>query len=193
MHADFSRHPFEWVPKARLKHVFVLLVLITVVIMVSLLMLGVPLVTKAAPAGILSFEFAGNLSKAQSMITSWGPKGQVYAGLNLGLDYLFLVAYSTTISLGCVLASRYLAKQNAYLGSVGNMLAWGQLVAALLDGIENYALIKILLGTDLSLWPVVALWCAAPKFLIIVAGLAYFAIGIAVYVMTGRQGKEHAG
>lgn len=42
----------------------------------------------------------------------------------------------------------------------GALLAWGQIVAALLDALENYALIQILLGTEQGLWAQVARWSA---------------------------------
>jgi hypothetical protein len=169
------------------------LVVFTLVVMAGLQVLGGPLMTEEAPAGIVSFEFAGELSEAQSMVESWGQKGQVYAGLNLGLDYLFLVVYASTIGLGCVLMGQGLSKQVGYMGPWGVVLAWGQLAAGLLDSIENYALIQVLLGSEQRLWPVVARWCAVPKFVIVAVGLLYIVIGGMVVVVRVRRGKEHAG
>jgi hypothetical protein len=151
--------------------------------MVSLQILGGPLKTDVAPSGIVSFELAGELSLAQSMVKSWGRTGQVYAGLNLGLDYLFLVAYASAIGLGCVLVVRNLSERVAILSLVGVMLAWGQFGAALLDCIENYALIRILLGTQRDVFPVLARWCALPKFLIVAAGLVYIIIGALMVIV----------
>ena len=56
---------------------------------------------------------------------------------------------------------------------LGIFFAWATIGAALLDAMENYALIRILLGTQLDLWPLVARWCAIPKFLILISGLTY--------------------
>ena len=81
------RHPLEWLSAADQKRAFILLLVLTLAVMVSLQILGGPLKTDVAPSGIVSFEFAGELSLAQSMVKSWGRTGQVYAGLNLGLDY----------------------------------------------------------------------------------------------------------
>lgn len=171
------RHPFEWLSHAGQRRAFIPLLALTVILMASLQALGRPLTTAAAPAGIVSFEVAGDLSDAQRMLESWGPIGRIYAGLNLGLDYLFLVVYASAIGVGCVLVSRRLSGWRNVLGTVGIVLAWGQVAAGLLDGIENYALIQVLLGTDQGVWPVVARWCAVPKFLIVAAGLAYLVIG----------------
>ena len=110
----------------------------------------------------------------------WGERGRVYAGLNLGLDYLFMVAYAGAIGLGCALVADRLAGGNSLLSLVGRALAWGQFGAALLDAIENYALIRLLLGSEGAVWPALAKWCAFFKFAIVALGLAYVAIGAVV-------------
>ena len=81
-----GRHPFEWLSESGQKRAFVAWTVLALVVMASLQVLGGPLKTEAAPMGIVSFELAGEISRAQSMIESWGQQGQVYAGLNLGLD-----------------------------------------------------------------------------------------------------------
>ena len=187
-----TRHPFDWLSTSGQKRAFIVLLVLTFVVMMSLNILGAPLNTEVAPLGIVSFELAGELSLAQSMVESWGQTGQVYAGLNLGLDYLFMVAYSSCISLGCVLVARSLSRRVEFLSSVGVLLAWAQFGAALLDAIENYALIQVLLGSQQASWPVVARWCAIPKFSIVAAGLVYVGIGT-VWVTVAkfrRQGER---
>ena len=186
------RHPFEWLSESGQKRAFVAWVVLTLVVMASLQVLGGPLTTEDAPMGILSFEFAGEISKAQSMVESWGQQGQVYAGLNLGLDYLFLVAYASAIGLGCVLISRRWVRQVAFVAWLGIGLGWGQWLAALLDGVENYALIRVLLGSASEAWPVLARWCAVPKFLLVGAGLVYIFLGIVLSMVVGRRGGERA-
>jgi hypothetical protein len=172
------RHPFEWLSTTGQKRAFIAFLVLTLAVMVSLQLLGGPL----KPFGIVSFEFAGKLSLAQDMVKSWGQRGQVYAGLNLGLDYLFLFAYAGSIGLGCVLVARSLSQRVEFLSLVGVLLAWGQVGAALLDCVENYALIRVLLGSEQELWPGVARWCAIPKFLIVAGGLVFIVIG-AITVM----------
>jgi hypothetical protein len=183
------RHPFNWLSASGQRRAFVVLFALTLAVMVSLNTLGRPLNTEVAPLGIVSFELAGEFSLAQSMVESWGETGQVYAGLNLGLDYLFLVAYSSSIALGCVLVARSLPPRVASMSSVGMLLAWAQLGAALLDAIENYALIQVLLGSRQVLWPAVARWCALPKFLIVAAGLVYVGLG-AVLAMAAKAREQ---
>jgi hypothetical protein len=179
------RHPFEWLSISGQKRAFAALLALTLAVMAGLQVLGSPLNTEVSPLGIVSFEFAGELSVAQSIVESWGQMGQVYAGLNLGLDYLFLITYASTIALGCVLVARNLSQRMSFLSLGGILLAWAQFAAALLDSVENYALIQVLVGSHQELWPAVARWCAGPKFLIVAAGLVYVGIGT-LAVLAGK-------
>jgi len=175
-------HPFKWLPSQRHKMAFVVLLITTGIAMAGLQVLDGYLKTDAAPRGIVSFEFAGSLSNASAMLGSWDSQARIAAGLSLGLDYLFLFVYAGAIGLGCVLTakSRF---QRAPIGmTIGHALAWGQLGAALLDAVENYGLARVLLGAQTDLWPLVAFWCAGPKFVIVALGLAYVLIGFIVLI-----------
>ena len=177
------RHPFEWLTPSGQIRAFIFFFILSLLTMVSLQVTGAHLITEVSPSGILSFEFAGDLSAARNMVNSWGQTGRVYAGLNLGLDYLFLMAYAGAIGLGCVLVARSHSPKTTFSANLGILIAWAQLGAALLDGIENYALIRVLFGTEMAVWPVVARWCALPKFAIVGAGLIYVMIGTVVVVV----------
>jgi hypothetical protein len=177
-------HPFEWLSEANQRRAFVVSTVLAIVVMVILQVLGRPLITEAAPAGIVSFELAGNILAAERMLESWGDAGRVYAGLSLGLDYLFLVAYPVAIGLGCVLVAHSLSQRSRLLSMMGIILAWGQFGAALLDGLENYALIRVLLGSQHKLWPLLAQWWALLKFFIVALGLAYVLFGAVLVTVT---------
>ena len=171
------RGPFRWIADSALKPALVLSVLATLALMVTLNALGAPLRTEASPGGIVSFEFAGSLAAAQRMMDSWGETGRIYAGLNLGLDYLFLVAYPFSIGLACVMVSRRLHTRGGGISRLGIGLAWGQGAAGLLDALENYSLIRVLLGTRIESWPLVARISATGKFALVTIGLLYVLVG----------------
>ena len=177
------KHPYTWLSESAHKPAFWSLFVFTIIIIVVMLVLGGPLNIEPDLKGIVSFEFAGDLAVAQEMIESWGQRGQVFAGLNLGFDYVFMAAYALTIGLGCVLVARSLPERFKALSSVGVVLAWAMFLAALLDALENYALIRLLLGSGNDLWPVVAKWCAGPKFIIVALGLLYVVIGATISVI----------
>ncbi len=184
------RYPFARLSESGQKIAFIFLFALTLIVLASLQALGAPLNTETAPMGIVSFEFAGELAPAQRMVESWGQEGRVYAGLSLGLDYLFLVAYASAISLGCVLVARSLARRVKFLPGIGAVLAWAQFAAALLDAVENYGLIRVLLGSDQAAWPVVAWWCAVPKFIIVALGLGYVIVGALVALVVRTRSAE---
>ncbi|MEJ2750140.1 MAG: hypothetical protein P8183_19875 [Anaerolineae bacterium] len=180
--------PFDWITAEKQKPVFIFLVVLTIVVMGCLQIIGGPLVTDAAPQGIVSYEFAGDMPTAHAILDSWGARGQVFAGLSLGLDFLFLFAYAGSIGLGCVLAARVLAPQGRPIYKIGIWLAWGVLLAAFLDYLENYALIRILLGSESSLWPTMARWCASAKFTLVGLGLLFVIIGGIAGLLGQRKG-----
>jgi len=178
-----QKHPFEWLSIKTQNRAFVVLLMITLIVMGGLQVLDGHLKTEIAPAGIVSFEFAGNVTNAKQILVSWGPRGATYAGMSLGLDFLFLFSYAGAIGLGCVLAARGLSQRSKTFFLLAAPLAWGQLCAALLDAVENISLIQVLLGVESSLWPALALWCAIPKFIIVAMGLLYIAVGVVLLMI----------
>jgi hypothetical protein len=148
---------------------------------------GGPLRTGASSLGIVSFELTGSISNAEKILNSWDSLAKVYAGLNLGLDFLFIVAYAGAIGLGCSLLASSLGRRFRVFGTIGVSLAWAQLLAAVLDSTENYALIRLLLGSERNVWAVVARSCAIPKFLIVLLGLVYIVIALVVLLAIGKQ------
>ncbi len=170
-------HPLEAVPTDKRRTIFALLLVLTLAAMAVLNVADGPLKTEAAPQGIVSFELAGTVSSAQAILDSWGPQARAYAGFSLGFDFLFLILYSTAIALACVWVSGALRDDWRLLASAGLVLAWGQWLAALLDAIENTALLVTLLGAPAAPWPQVAWWCAAVKFTLVLLGLVYAVSG----------------
>ena len=73
-----------------MKKQYFLLIIATVVIMLGMQSIDSHLKTDAAPNGIVSLEFAGDISTAQAIIASWSGPAMFYAGLSMGLDFLFL-------------------------------------------------------------------------------------------------------
>jgi len=179
------RHPFEIIPTDRRTQIFLPLLVLTLLLMVAMNVIGEPLVTGAASNGIVSFELAGSVSKARQILDSWDEAARLHAAFSLGLDFLYLVAYSTTIGLACVLAAGVLRRRGWPLAGAGVPLAWGQWLAALLDVIENVALVSMLFGSVVEPWPQVARWCAIPKFVLILAGLLYALYGAVARIAAG--------
>jgi hypothetical protein len=187
-----NTHPFLWLQDSSRKTAFWVSTALALLTMLALQALGASLKTEASPSGIVSFELAGSLANIATTLTSWDPTTRIYAGLNLGLDYLFIGTYVGAIGLGCVLVAESLSRYVRPLGTAGVLLAWGILLAGILDCVENYALIKLLLGSQANILAVVARFCAIPKFLIVLFGLLYVILGAMVSPVLRRRSRQGA-
>lgn len=149
--------------------------------------------TPAAPEGIVSFELAGTPFQAQAIIDSWKEaaylassvagepvpgmvsRAYAFAAFGLGLDYLFMPVYATALAMGILLvAGRY----RGWAYSLGAWLGWGAYIAALFDGVENYALARMLLMNEVwSPYPEIAAFSASIKFGLLFSGIMYALAG----------------
>lgn len=134
---------------------------------------GRPLTTDVAGSGIISFEFAGSLENAQAILASWDNRTKMVAAFSLGLDFLYPLVYASAISLGCVRGADRVGLNRPQVAAAGYWLAWGAWLAALLDYIENMALLLLLFGSTAAVWPPLAFMCAAVKFILVIAAIFY--------------------
>lgn len=181
------QHPLARVPSQKRHSFFVVSLILTLAVMVVLQITGGILATEAAPQGIISFEFARSVSGARAILDSWDLQARAHAGFSLGFDFLFLLLYSTTIAAACVWLSGALGGRSPALAVLGLWLGWGQWLAALLDALENGALVITLLDAPASPWPQVASVCAAIKFALVFLGLFYALLGALGVVLVSRK------
>ncbi len=180
--------PFSWLNEAVHKRALGGLIVLSVLLMLAMGTLDQQIRTPEAMFGIGSFELARTLEASQRILASWDPTARIYVALSLGLDYLFLAVYSLSIALACVRVAAALRSRSSGLANLGLWLAWGQLAAALLDAVENYALIRVLVGAQEAIWPGLAWACALPKFAIVTLGLVYVLLGApAAFVLARRE------
>lgn len=184
-----ARHPFRWLAETKQPRAFAVLVPFTLALAAIMLFLDRPLRTPIASQGIVSYELAGTLPRAREILTSWGERGRLYAGVGLGLDYLYLLTYSGTLALGCWLVVRRRAEQSR-LRRLGILLAWAMFAAAACDAIENFGLIRTLLGSANALWPALARVCALVKFALVGVGLGFVLVGGLANWLTRRSARS---
>lgn len=164
-------HPFQPIVDSKYAWVFWPLAALTILLMIVLG--AIPLTPD-----IIQFELAGSVTRANSILTAWKSSEQTaWAAFSLGLDFLYIVAYSNTIGFACVWATKAIQERGDALVSVGIWLAWGQWLAALLDVLEDIALLIILFSSVTAPWPQIAMWCAIFKFSLVILGLLYVGIG----------------
>jgi hypothetical protein len=181
------RHPLESVSGRHRRPLFATLLILTVIVIGGMQSVSGPLTTEAAPAGIISYEFARDATTAEEIIHSWDALTKVRAGFNLGLDYLFLVLYSTAIGCACAWIAGALRDSVRSLATVGTLLAWGQWLAGLLDAVENYSLLTMLFDIPTSPWPQIAWGCAVVKFSLVFLGLLYAVAGGVWWIKNGIE------
>ncbi len=148
------------------------------ILLVAMHRLDAALKTPQAPWGIISFELAASYEVSRQILDSWNAPARTQAALSLGLDYLFLIVYAGFISQACGQIGRTLQRQTPLFAGVAAVLAWGQFLAAILDAIENVALIALLLDSARTWLPHLARWCAIIKFSVVGAGLIYICGGL---------------
>ncbi len=172
-------HPFESIHPGQDKHIFWSAFALFAILTVVFRWLDVP-------RGIVAFELAGSVAAAQAIIGSWDRNAQLLAAFGLGIDYLYMVAYSTVVGLACIWAARVLAASHWPGMLLGAPLAWGLWLAALCDATENAALWAELLNGVSEPYPQIAAFCATLKFLLIIIGLLYIVYGALAW-LAGRS------
>jgi len=172
-------HPLSKLSSQALSRLFWLSLLLTLFVFGVINITGKPLENSVAPAGIVSYELAGTPAHASAVLASWNAETRVFAGFNLGIDYLFMLCYAAAFSLGIIWAGRvFQHREQATLAKLGWLLARGAWLAAFLDAIENVGLIVMLLGRVAAPWPQLSAFCASIKFGLLALGLVYLLIGV---------------
>lgn len=170
-------HPFDDVAPGRLRVWFVPFASVTVVVGAALLLLD------PGGEGIVGLEVAGTVEAAREVMAVWDDRDVIHAAFGVGLDYLFLLVYATTIAVACVWGRR--VYRHRWLVTVGGVLAWAAWVGAACDAVENIALLDMIRGPVASPAPQVAATCAYLKFVLVYAGVLY-ALGAALARLARR-------
>lgn len=166
-----------WIAKLSDKNILLKTAILTLILFIALRSFDVPLHTSVAPSGIVSFEFAKNIETANEILESWDVTAKTNAGLSLGIDFLFLFAYSIFFSTACFLVANKYFNKYPKIFKIGLFFSYLLLIAGVFDAIENIALIKLLLGSNDSVNSLIAYYFALTKFTLIVLGLLYIILG----------------
>jgi hypothetical protein len=100
------------------------------------------------------------------------------AALQLGADYVFILGYAPLLALLSGLGALQLGAYWQPLATFGVLVAWGQLLAGLLDMVEDLGLIQVLAGTRNEAWPRLARYCAQAKFSLVGLGITVGLFGL---------------
>lgn len=181
-------HPLRGSPR-QLRQLAMWTAVSTALLMTVLTLIGRPLNTPAAPWGIVSFEVAYSPARASQILDSWDEPARHRAQMSLWVDYLFIPAYSTLMTLVCLCATGCLRRRAWRIARLGVLVAWGQWIAGALDTVENATLLVVLAGPVTGPWPQVAAVAALTKFTLLALGAAWALYGLAARF----SGPPHAG
>lgn len=188
-------HPLEFIPTESRKRLFFTFLTLTLLLFALFRVLDQPLRTDAASNGIVSFELAGDPQAARLITDSWKQTGlslsaavgqpspdivnvpYLFAAFGLGIDYLFMPLYALALGFGTLLAAH---RHDGWIRSLGVVAGYAAFAAAIFDAMENYALLRVLLGEIQSAYPAIAAFCAIVKFGLIIFGVLY---GLAAWLL----------
>jgi len=146
----------------------------------ALITIDLHLRNPVSPQGIVSFELCAYAGSCRAIVEAWGPGGLVWAGLSLGLDYLFMFLYAVTIFLGLWLVVVHVPERLKKITFGAALAVWG---AGAADALENYCLTQMLVGpaADGYAWPASIL--ATIKFVVLGVTLGWWLL---MHVRFGR-------
>ena len=138
------RHPMELVvSRDYRRHALLALLALSAVLLAARWYLGRELLSADAPHGLLSLELAGEPIIVNAQVAHWStdvPKADLQ--MSVGLDYAFLLCWSTAMALACMWAGR--TRGGSTWIRVALLLAWAYWLAAAIGALENVLLVRLL-------------------------------------------------
>lgn len=134
--------------------------------------------------GMVSFELTGGQDRADEILAEWGEEGQDAAREQLWIDFAFLLAYGTFLTLAAG-AIRDLSRERSWrrLAAIGGIVAWFGALGAGFDALENVCLLLTLDAAGAAL-PLLATIFATCKFALVAIAIAYIAVGLATRLLS---------
>lgn len=129
--------------------------------------------------GMVAFELTGGQDQADEIRAEWGEEGQDAAREQLWIDFGFLLAYGTFLTLAAG-SIRDTARTRGWrrLAAIGGFVAWFGVLVAGFDALENICLLLTLDGAGAA-FPLLATIFATCKFTLLAIAIAYIAVGLA--------------
>jgi hypothetical protein len=144
----------------------------------------------AGGPGIVPFELTGGQHRADEIMRQWGSEGKDAARESLWIDFGFMLAYGTFLTLALA-AVRDMAGKREWrrLATIGGVVFYFGALGAGFDALENVCLL-LTLGDAGGAFPLLATIFASFKFAFIIAAIAYLIAGLTTRVIDGRQAAQ---
>lgn len=181
--------PFSQLSKKAEKKITFFLIFSTIIVGFFMIVLDSFLTNETCKHGIISFELTNNLASSKAIINSWNTQSKISAGISLGLDFLFLILYSSLIAILIHKLNKKLWINRSFY-SIGVVIIFGQFLAGIFDAIENIGLIQLLLGNLSQFWVSLAYYFAFTKFIIIGISFLYIIINFILLLIKKSTKNE---
>lgn len=138
--------------------------------------------TIKSPASIVSLELAHDAQSVEDITTSWNQEGMTTrAKTNIWIDFLFIPFY---VMLFYTLCGSISVRMIGFSAKLGVLLAFGSLIAGILDVLENILMLFALHGHYNNFSALLTTFFATAKFtLLLLAVLYILPWGIRVLVL----------
>jgi hypothetical protein len=141
--------------------------------------------------GIVEFELAGSVDRAEEILATWRAEGVIDDAKAIQtFDLVYPLIYTASLAGLCIVAAgawRRRGRERA--ARVGVAMAWVAFAAAGFDYIENLGLGISLWDEPASPWPQVAWVAAVVKFACIYASLLYALSGVVAWFLSRRGSR----
>jgi hypothetical protein len=136
--------------------------------------------------GMVPFELTGGQDRADEILSEWGEDGQDAARESLWIDFGFLLAYGTFLTL-TLTTVRDLARERGWrrLATIGGVVVSFGALGAAFDALENTCLLLTLEGAGAA-FPLLATIFAVCKFILLTTAIAYLLAGLAMRLRSRR-------
>jgi hypothetical protein len=142
--------------------------------------------TDTGGPGMVPFELTGGQARANEILSEWGEDGRSAARESLWIDFGFLLAYGTFLTLALA-AVRDLARERDWrrVAAIGRVVAWFGALGAAFDALENVCLLLTLDDAGTA-FPLLATIFAGCKFILLATAIAYLLAGLATWLYSRR-------
>ena len=164
--------PFARVPAAHRRAVQHASTAVAVVVFIAITVLGLPLRTDEAQLGIVSLQLAASPDVAARMLDSWASVVRSRVLWTHGLDLVLPFAYALAVGTAATRA----AARVAAVGPSAQIAAGAVLVAAIMDQVENVAMVLTIL--DAPSWGSVLITLASATIKFATLVVAIGALGV---------------
>jgi hypothetical protein len=186
------RHPFQRWPRRRRRLALACVAVAALIPTVGGLIVK-PLHEDETGDGIVEFELAGSVDRADEILATWRVEGVVDNAKRIQtFDLIYPLIYAAALAGGCIaVAGAWRRAGRARGEAVGIGMAWVAFAAAGFDYVENLGLGISLWDAPASPWPQLAFAAAVLKFACIWASLLYVLSGAIAWVLS-RRGQRAA-